>query len=59
MDFKLFIKKKFDLPFLSEFVKEGTDIRISVSDYFSNMLDQNMNWDDAIEIKKDGMEYFV
>ena len=44
--------KKFDLPFLSEFVKEGTDIRISVSDYFSNMLDQNMNWEDAIEIKK-------
>ena len=46
------LRKKFDLPFLSEFVKEGTDIRISVSDYFSNMLDQNMNWDDAIEIKK-------
>ena len=59
MDFEFFIKKKFDLPFLSEFVKEGTDIRISVSDYFSNMLDQNMNWNDAKEIKKGGMEYFV
>ena len=46
------LRKKFDLPFLSEFVKEGTDIRISVSDYFSNMLDQNMNWEDAVEIKK-------
>ena len=46
------LRKKFDLPFLSEFVKEGTDIRISVSDYFSNMLDQNMNWKDAEEIKK-------
>ena len=46
------LRKKFDLPFLSEFVKEGTDIRISVSDYFSNMLDQNMNWEVAIEIKK-------
>ena len=34
MDFKSFIKKKIDLPFLSEFQKEGTDIRISVSDYF-------------------------
>ena len=52
MDFKFFIKEKFDLPFLSEFVKEGTDIRISVSDYFSNMLDQNMNWEDAKAIKK-------
>ena len=46
------LRKKFDLPFLSEFVKEGTDIRISVSDYFSNMLDQNMNWEDAKAIKK-------
>ena len=46
------LRKKFDLPFLSEFVKEGTDIRISVSDYFSNMLDQNMNWDDAKQVKK-------
>ena len=46
------LRKKFDLPFLSEFVKEGTDIRISVSDYFSNMLDQNMNWDNAKEVKK-------
>jgi len=45
-------RKKFDLPFLSEFVKEGTDVRISVSDYFSNMLDQNMNWKDAENIKK-------
>ncbi len=46
------LRKKFDLPFLSEFVKEGTDVRISVSDYFSNMLDQNMNWKDAENIKK-------
>ena len=27
-------RKKFDLPFLSDFIKEGTDIKISVSDYF-------------------------
>ncbi len=45
-------RKKFDLPFLSDFIKEGTDIRISVSDYFTNMLDQNLNWKDAENIKK-------
>ena len=45
-------RKKFDLPFLSDFIKEGTDIKISVSDYFTNMLDQNLNWKDAENIKK-------
>ena len=45
-------RKKFDLPFLSDYVKEGTDIQISVSDYFSNMLDQNMNWKDAEMVRK-------
>jgi len=45
-------RKNFDLPFLSEYVKEGTDIKVSISDYFSNMLDQNMNWKDAENIRK-------
>ena len=45
-------RKKFDLPFLSEYVKEGTDVKVSISDYFSNMLDQNMNWKDAENIRK-------
>ena len=45
-------REKFDLPFLSEYVKEGTDIKVSVSDYFSNMLDQTMNWKDAENVKK-------
>ena len=52
-------RKKFDLPFLSDFIKEGTDIKISVSDYFTNMLDQNLNWKDAENIKKGGMVFFV
>ena len=46
------LRESFDLPFLSEFVKEGTDIKISVSDYFTNMLDQNMSWKDAENVKK-------
>jgi len=50
--FNYLFRKSFDLPFLSDFVKEGTDIKISVSDYFTNMLDQNLNWKDAEDIKK-------
>ena len=46
------LREKFDLPFLSDYVKEGTDIKISISDYFSNMLDQNMNWEDIKELRK-------
>ena len=46
------LRESFDLPFLSDFVKEGTDIKISVSDYFTNMLDQNMSWKDAENVKK-------
>ncbi len=45
-------RKKFDLPFLSQYVEEGTSFNISVSDYFSTMLDQNMNWKDAEYIRK-------
>ena len=46
------LRDKFDLPFLSDFVKEGTDIKISVSDYFTNMLDQSMNWRDIEDLRK-------
>jgi L-lactate dehydrogenase (cytochrome) len=46
-------RKKFDLPFLSDYVGEGTSYAVSVSDYFSTMLDQKMNWSDAEKIKKD------
>ena len=45
-------REKFDLPFLSEYVKEGTDVKVSISDYFSNMLDQNLNWRDIENIRK-------
>jgi len=45
-------RRKFDLPFLSNYVGEGTNIAISISDYFSSMLDQKMSWSDAEDIKK-------
>ncbi len=46
------LRKKFDLPFLSNYVGEGTKFAVSVSEYFSTMLDQNMTWSDAEKIKK-------
>ncbi len=46
------LRSKFDLPFLSDYVGEGTSIALSVSDYFSRMLDQKMSWSDAEDIKK-------
>lgn len=40
-------KEKFDMPHLSGHVRQGTNVAISVGDYFSTMLDQSMNWKDA------------
>ncbi len=45
-------RKKFDLPFLSNYVGEGTKFAVSVSEYFSTMLDQSMSWKNAEEIRK-------
>ncbi|MEO0392895.1 MAG: alpha-hydroxy acid oxidase [Pseudomonadota bacterium] len=45
-----FTHEKFSLPHLDTHVKEGSNIAVSVGDYFSNMLDQNMSWKDAEEI---------
>ncbi|MEL6958277.1 MAG: alpha-hydroxy acid oxidase [Pseudomonadota bacterium] len=42
-----FTKEKFDMPHLSGHVKAGTNVAVSVGDYFSTMLDQSMNWKDA------------
>jgi L-lactate dehydrogenase (cytochrome) len=33
-------------------VKEGSNISVSVGDYFSTMLDQSMNWKDAADVRK-------
>ncbi|MEM7542788.1 MAG: alpha-hydroxy acid oxidase [Pseudomonadota bacterium] len=44
-------KPKFDLPHLSQHIGAGTSVAISVGDYFSTMLDQSMNWDDAERLR--------
>ena len=40
-------REKFDMPHLSEHVRHGTNLAVSVGEYFSSLLDQTMNWKDA------------
>jgi L-lactate dehydrogenase (cytochrome) len=37
----------FELVELKDHVREGTNVSVSVGEYFSTMLDQSMNWKDA------------
>jgi L-lactate dehydrogenase (cytochrome) len=41
------LRDKFDMPHLSGHISEGTNVAVSVGEYFSTMLDQSMNWKDA------------
>ncbi len=50
--FSYFTHEKFQLPQLNTHVREGSDIAVSVSDYFSKMLDPAMTWDDALAVRK-------
>ena len=45
------LRKKFELSQLKDHVEEGSNIAISVGDYFSTMLDQALNWNHAEELK--------
>lgn len=46
-----FLRSKFELSQLKDHVGQGSNIAISVSDYFSSMLDQSMTWDDAADLR--------
>jgi L-lactate dehydrogenase (cytochrome) len=50
--FNYFTHEKFELPQLKDHVKEGSNVAVSISDYFSTMLDQSMNWHDAESVRK-------
>jgi L-lactate dehydrogenase (cytochrome) len=47
-----FTRESFELPQLKEYVKQGSNVAVSVGDYFSTMLDQSMNWQDAESVRK-------
>ena len=51
--------QKFELPHLQEYVSAGTSAMTSIGDYFSNMLDQSMNWKDAEELRKNWGGHFA
>ena len=45
-------REKFELSNLKDYVDEGTNVSLSVSDYFSTMLDQSMDWRAAEDVRK-------
>ena len=46
-------REKFELPLLKDSVTELTNVSTSIGSYFSTMLDQSMNWDDAEKLASD------
>ena len=46
------LRNPFELSNLKDHVAEGSNISISVSDYFSTMLDQSMDWHAAAEVRR-------
>jgi L-lactate dehydrogenase (cytochrome) len=47
------LREKFSLPNLATHVDEGSNVALSVADYFNTMLDPSMNWQMAEDIRKD------
>ncbi len=56
--FSYFTHEKFSLPQLAGHLKEGSNVAISVGDYFSRMLDQSMSWKDAELVRKKWGKHF-
>ena len=46
------LREPFELSNLKDHIPEGSNVSISVSDYFSTMLDQTMDWDAAAEVRE-------
>ncbi|MED5411826.1 MAG: alpha-hydroxy acid oxidase [Pseudomonadota bacterium] len=46
-----FFREKFELAELKDFIQKGSNIAISIGDYFAEMLDQSMNWADAEQLR--------
>jgi L-lactate dehydrogenase (cytochrome) len=48
-----FMRDKFELSNLKDHVAEGSNVALSVADYFSTMLDQSLDWSMAEAIRAD------
>ena len=51
--------EKFELPHLQDYVSEGTNAVTSIGSYFSTMLDQSMNWNDAEKLCSEWNGHFA
>jgi len=50
--FNHFTHERFELSQLKDYVPQGTNVSVSVSEYFGSMLDQSLDWSAAEEIAK-------
>jgi L-lactate dehydrogenase (cytochrome) len=50
--FNYLTHERFELSQLKDYVSEGTNVAVSVAEYFSTMLDQSMDWKAAEEVAK-------
>ncbi len=48
-----FLREKFELSNLKDHVSEGSNVALSVADYFNTMLDQSLDWKMAEAIRAD------
>ena len=48
--FNYLFRDAFELSNLKSHVAEGSNVSVSISDYFSTMLDQSMDWEAAAEV---------
>jgi L-lactate dehydrogenase (cytochrome) len=42
-----FLREPFELAELKDFIQKGSNVAVSIGDYFAEMLDPTMNWSDA------------
>jgi len=47
------LRERFDLPNLSSHVSAGSNVALSVQDYFNSMLDPSMDWQAAEQLRRD------
>tara|TARA_R110000772_G_scaffold167899_1_gene279613 strand:- start:183 stop:1337 length:1155 start_codon:yes stop_codon:yes gene_type:complete len=57
--FNYFTHEKFELAQLKDYVKEGSNVSITIADYFNVMMDQSMDWKAAEEISQYWGKAFV
>jgi L-lactate dehydrogenase (cytochrome) len=50
--FNYFTHERFELSQLKDYITEGTNVAVSVAEYFNTMLDQTMDWKAAEEIAR-------